>query len=488
MKAALVTFIVASVLGVVAGLTTADVCTIPSQYATGALGKCDGPQPGYIIQAQCTTLNDIAAVPKTLPLDQTTKTFFQDPAAALSGCLLSGLGGASAFAVAMGDLGFGAPGGFTCDPTASAQVLSLKIQCDQANGYYPTNGVEGSQGCLAPAFAGIATMPVSTTGYFATIPQGAGATALDGTNALRCSKGCVLDEAICRNGRFNDALVFWTDSGNQTALIPGTCLVRPGTTLRVAVKNDLNMYYRYTCTPAATAPFAGVGAWDANGAPMVPRWGAIGAYLLGDKKREALAGTLSAGHLETFPSVTSTLVNSAPRAGVAQFEGLTRYLRAAPNVAVDFASGVAQTITVTGCENAATQVACTQAAINAWRCRGYNVDSGTICLADWTRIACPTDGNGWECPTSGSKKGLLGLLGLLGLIPLLLCSLLLCLLFPCCIRRKKTEGDVHFATFDPHAAPVVATAAPVATAVGVDPCAYGGVPATAFAPGATAVF
>jgi len=55
-----------------------------------------------------------------------------------------------------------------------------------------------------------------------------------------------------------------------------------------------------------------------------------------------------------------------------------------------------------------------------------------------------------DCPDdSSSSKGLLGLLGLLGIIPLALCclSLLLCLL-----RRKKREGDVHFATFDPNMA------------------------------------
>merc|ERR1711916_164499 len=62
------------------------------------------------------------------------------------------------------------------------------------------------------------------------------------------------------------------------------------------------------------------------------------------------------------------------------------------------------------------------------------------------------------CPSCSkkSKKGLLGPLGLLGLIPLLLCSsLLCCLLWFCCIRKTKTENDVHFATYDqPMAAPV----------------------------------
>jgi hypothetical protein len=53
-----------------------------------------------------------------------------------------------------------------------------------------------------------------------------------------------------------------------------------------------------------------------------------------------------------------------------------------------------------------------------------------------------------SCPnSSNSSKGLLGLLGLLGIIPIVLCCLLLLL---CLIRRKKREGDVHFATFDAH--------------------------------------
>jgi hypothetical protein len=55
------------------------------------------------------------------------------------------------------------------------------------------------------------------------------------------------------------------------------------------------------------------------------------------------------------------------------------------------------------------------------------------------------------CPSSSSSsKGLLGLLGLLGIIPLALCCLLLLL---CLIRRKKREGDVHFATYDPQSGP-----------------------------------
>merc|ERR1711916_418877 len=68
-------------------------------------------------------------------------------------------------------------------------------------------------------------------------------------------------------------------------------------------------------------------------------------------------------------------------------------------------------------------------------------------------VSCPF------CPGKKSKKGLLGLLGLLGLIPLLLCSsLLCCLLWFCCIRKTKTENDVHFATYDQPMAPPMAVA------------------------------
>jgi len=72
---------------------------------------------------------------------------------------------------------------------------------------------------------------------------------------------------------------------------------------------------------------------------------------------------------------------------------------------------------------------------------------------------------------SSSPKGLLGLLGLLGIIPCCLCLLSLLL---CCLRRKKREGDVHFATFDagascaPACAPV-SVCAPVCAAPSFQP-------------------
>eukprot|EP01013_Petalomonas_cantuscygni_P007501 TRINITY_DN194_c0_g2_i1.p1 TRINITY_DN194_c0_g2~~TRINITY_DN194_c0_g2_i1.p1 ORF type:complete len:431 (+),score=100.34 TRINITY_DN194_c0_g2_i1:62-1294(+) len=85
-------------------------------------------------------------------------------------------------------------------------------------------------------------------------------------------------------------------------------------------------------------------------------------------------------------------------------------------------------------------------------CAGAINPDTDVCVfggsADCNQGPCP------ECPSS-SKKGLLGLLGLLGLIPLLLCSLL-CSLLLCCIRRRKVERDVHFATFDAGAPAVAA--------------------------------
>jgi len=72
------------------------------------------------------------------------------------------------------------------------------------------------------------------------------------------------------------------------------------------------------------------------------------------------------------------------------------------------------------------------------------------------------------CPNCHrSKKGLLGLLGLLGLIPLILC---LCLLFLCCIRRRKRQQDVHFATFDPAAANLAMPASHIAPCGPPPPC------------------
>jgi len=80
-----------------------------------------------------------------------------------------------------------------------------------------------------------------------------------------------------------------------------------------------------------------------------------------------------------------------------------------------------------------------------------------------------------NCPSSSSSpKGLLGLLGLLGIIPCCLCLLSLLL---CFLRRKKREGDVHFATFDAGASCAPACAptsvcAPVCGAPSFAPMSY----------------
>jgi len=102
------------------------------------------------------------------------------------------------------------------------------------------------------------------------------------------------------------------------------------------------------------------------------------------------------------------------------------------------------------CQNQLTQAQCTScySAILCSNILGLSsgllsaLSSGATCFCVATAsFGCPSCG--------GSKKGLLGLLGLLGLIPLLLLLLLLLL---CCLRRRKRQQDVHFATFDPAAA------------------------------------
>jgi hypothetical protein len=155
------------------------------------------------------------------------------------------------------------------------------------------------------------------------------------------------------------------------------------------------------------------------------------------------------GTVDGFPQVTSSVVAAATIAAGAQF-GATRLIA--------FVDGTAYRIIINNCP--AGNGDCVQAVINWWRCHGFIIDSATFCFRDViVPVACPTILLGFNCPSS-SKKGLLGLLGLLGIIPLVLCLLLCCLILPCFCRRTKREGDVHFATFDPHAAPIAGSVAP----------------------------
>jgi len=97
-------------------------------------------------------------------------------------------------------------------------------------------------------------------------------------------------------------------------------------------------------------------------------------------------------------------------------------------------------VSVIGCTSG--NIGCCKTALNDAVSAGVRFQSGSIC-------SCPGVGT-VTCPggSSGSKKGLLGLLGLLGLIPLIVCF---CLLFLCCIRRRKAANEVPFAVFDPQA-------------------------------------
>ena len=154
---------------------------------------------------------------------------------------------------------------------------------------------------------------------------------------------------------------------------------------------------------------------------------------------------LSASTIPQFNSAAATLTTGLVNVATSsQWGGGNQRLNA------DFLDGHTYKVTVTGCSNNAE---CVQEAINWFRCKGLTIDAGTVCYAgSATRIACPTHTNGYRCKDS-SNKGLLLLLLLLILIPVCLIPLciLACILF---LKPKKTSGDVQFATFDPHAAPI----------------------------------
>ena len=273
-----------------------------------------------------------------------------------------------------------------------------------------------------------------------------------------------LPDTICANGKLNANIV-----GGGTGFNEGTCTLRPNRanvfetsfSFRCASGRTFGNLFTATCVaPATTATITGFNnqCGLVDGAQSVPLWNF-------DNRLDAWATTMTqaAGeiHDEEFPLVTSTLalafnVNAAAYATIMQHRGWNM------NPVQALRNGAVYQITVTGCDafTGDARRRCVQHVLNYWRCEvDFPFEGGTICYADRTEIACPTHELGFRCPSS-SKKGLWGLLGLLGIIPLVL--LCCCLLFLCCIRRRKTEADVHFATFDPHAAPVMATQ-PVAT-------------------------
>jgi len=151
-----------------------------------------------------------------------------------------------------------------------------------------------------------------------------------------------------------------------------------------------------------------------------------------------------------------------PVIGVNNVQGLTQYF-----------------FTSAGCASSQTQAAATTCCRNVMQdavCWAFSypdvrsADRDSISYGQWvyrppsvgSAVPNPNLLNGpTSCPHhSHSHKGLLGLLGLLGIIPICLCLLSLLL---CCIRRKRAEGDVHFATFDPAASQLGPLPGPLGT-------------------------
>merc|ERR1712036_111059 len=303
----------------------------------------------------------------------------------------------------------------------ATSIKGVEIRCDAANGYFPTMGFEGSMICLDTTMSNINPGNTGTDDYWASglfmpydyslatsaaVGADAMQTQFTGDNALMCSKGCVLPDTICANGKLNANIV-----GGGTGFNEGTCTLRPNRA------NVFETSFSFRC---------------ASGRNF-------------DNRLDAWATTMTqaAGeiHDEEFPLVTSTLalafnVNAAAYATIMQHRGWNM------NPVQALRNGAVYQITVTGCDafTGDARRRCVQHVLNYWRCEvDFPFEGGTICYDDRTEIACPTHELGFRCPSS-SKKGLWGLLGLLPLV--LLCC---CLLFLCCIRRRKTEADVHFA-------------------------------------------
>lgn len=484
-------------------------CLIPAVYtANTATSACTGPATGYSISGFCqsatqgTSVTEVAAGSYlAFPLTTATATQFQTAANTATGCRVGSFQFAQSTAAnfvanpagdaagCAGANGFGFLGGL------QREVKGVTITCDAGAGYYPSAGLEGSLICFDSGTAGAgppvaaatnqgpvqSQVPLAAAEFAPPIgtPELTPAVAptwASPASTLRCELGCVIPAPFCQGaGVLNAALMMQSSTstaGSGAVVVAGACRMRPSTT---AVFSCRTAGYTNTFTATCTSVAGAAGTFGFNTVPdcLVTD----GAVLAPVVNSEAPTGTMAAGTLSAFSGVSSTSTAVAA-AAAAQFGGI--FLRQTVTT-TPFVAGSGRRISVTGCEAVANRNACVQDAINWWRCRNIGIDSGSSCYANGVLIACPTHALGWRCESS-SKKGLLGLLGLLGLIPLLLCSLLLCCLLGLC-RRKKTESDVHFATFDPHAAPVAGSVVAPATAV-VGAPAYGaptyGVPTAAF--------
>jgi len=478
-------------------------CVIPDRYVRSTASTCDGPRDPYLLYGYCVSGYDrLAGVAAPIPASAEVRVMMTDANTGIftadgTNAMAPGCSVPSHLGVWTGAAGVP----FTTSPisatttlciemanpwtAAGAMVKGLDIQCNRGSGYYPVVGYEGGMHCMSkdgsPPWSAN-TNAAFPRDFFAspgvldslnTTLNDAGYAQFTGDNALLCAKGCALPESVCNNGRIN-AGITGVFNGQQT----GTCTVLPTHatwptwfTFQCVTGDGRSQAFTFTCTSdddgvttGAISPAYTGQCGSRDGATTFPIWNKDGSV----SQWTGLAQT--AGQITNFPSVTSTLQASYTLTLGAY---ATAFLRWNDNGAQALVDGTVYTITVIGCnQTGATRTQCVQQTLNWWRCY-HNIpfNGGTICYANYELIACPTHENGFRCPSS-SKKGLLGLLGLLGLIPLLL--LCCCLLFLCCIRRRKTEADVHFATFDPHAAPVIATA-PCATATAC-PTAFGATP------------
>jgi len=353
-----------------------------------------------------------------------------------------------------------------------ANLKGAEVRCDNANGWWPTQGWEGTALCADGTDAfGPYPVPNPTISdfFFAGALSaldfanagnaGVMATEFSGPNQLLCAQGCVLPTSICNNGLIHANII-----GDANGFVQATCTLRanrPGvmdTSMNFVCFSGLGTSPAFTATcpggvPAVTTYAGQCGA--ADGAASNPLWNRNG-----NLNRWATTQTQNANSINGFAAVTSTL--SQAYAVTTGAYATVRNWNA--NAFQAMRSGAVYNIAITGCSTlvGTARGNCVQRTLNWWRCYyNYPFESGTVCFADSIWTACPAPELGFACPSS-SKKGLLGLLGLLGLIPLFL--ILCCLLLLCCIRRRKTEADVHFATFDPAAGMMgTASVAPMCT-------------------------
>jgi len=211
-----------------------------------------------------------------------------------------------------------------------------------------------------------------------------------------------------------------------------------------ACDEDQNVFPQAVPPPSASSPIA---TW-----PDVQAIWTGQCYVYGNCRRGGCASSCSndaIGKVSAFSDATITCLCNLCASVVGQVGTATQYFFQT----LDCGGLATQALANECCRNVMQDAVCWSLALDEVRVS----DKASISEGQWSYrppsigvvgpAAVRNDGPN-DCPDSySSNKGLLGLLGLLGIIPIALCllSLLLCLL-----RRKKREGDVHFATFDPN--------------------------------------